>query len=75
MMRGCRSSSFIFVRSFVTPAKALKSPADSVVCRRIHRGRTNDTVGSFHRAQLIDCLGRADIIGKAHLNGLAPVRD
>ena len=42
MMRGWRSSSLTFVRSSVTPAKALKSPADKVVGTLICR-----TVGGF----------------------------
>ena len=81
MMRGWRSSSFAFVRSSVTPAIALNSPPDNVVgtliCRIVggFMGRANGTVGSLHRAQPVDRLGCADIVGKAHLHGFGGVGD
>ena len=61
MVRRWRSSSLTFVRSSVTPAKALKSPADRVVgtlicliIAGIHWRRADDTIRSLHRAQLVD---------------------
>ena len=49
--------------------------ADLPYGRWIHWWRADNTIGSLHGAQLVDRLGCADFIGKAHLNGLAAVGD
>ena len=82
MMRGWRSSSLTFVCSSVTPEKALKSPAERVVgtliCRTVGAfigGRADGAVSALDGAQRVRLHRGADVIGKAHLNGLGAVRD
>ncbi len=79
-MRGWRSSSLAFVRSSVTQGAEVSGRqggrhADLPYGRWSHWWRACDTIGSLHRAQPVDRLGCADIIGKAHRNGLAGIRN
>jgi hypothetical protein len=69
-------------RSLVTPAIALNSPAESVVgtviCLTVGASQgsgPSTPSGPVHRAEVVQCLERADIVGEAQLHRLGAVGD